>query len=99
MGKWIMKITSDKIPNECCVYWTGSNHRHADTAFQSSMKEKLKNYKQGKYKTIKPYFRWAEDTQVVAKHLERTDLVGDALEIYCANLTTRLNNELRLNNC
>jgi hypothetical protein len=86
--KYIMKVTSEKIPNDFCIYWSGYSHKQPATQFKSKMKANLKKYKENpNRKDYKPYFPFAEDVRVEAKVIGSTDLKGyDELNEYCENL-------------
>ena len=100
---WIMKITSEKKPNECVFYWTGTTHRNPETYFKMKMKEKLKYYKENPInKNYKPYYAFAEDVRVEAKIASRTALSNhQELDKLCETLTTIYNsqpsNEYKMN--
>ena len=100
---WIMKITSDKKPNECVFYWTGTTHRNPETYFKMKMKERLKNYKVNpSNKNYNPYYAFAEDVRVEAKIASRTALSNhQELDKLCETLTTIYNsqpsNEYKMN--
>ena len=93
--KNIYKITSNKLPNECCFYWSGHSGRHPETQFKSIMKDRLKKWKAGKSPLQRPYFRFAEDIQVVAQVVGRTALQdAEELDKYCAALTSVYNSQI-----
>lgn len=88
-----MKITSDKKPNECVFYWTGTTHRNPETYFKMKMKEKLKYFMENPHqKNYKPYYAFAEDVRVEAKIACRTALSShQELDKLCETLTVIYN--------
>ena len=90
--KNIYKITSNKLPNECCFYWSGHSGRHPETQFKSIMKDRLRA---GKSPLQRPYFRFAEDIPVEAQVVGRTALQdAEELDQYCAALTSVYNSQI-----
>lgn len=84
--KWILKITSETIPDRCCVYWTGTTHKHPETYFKMKIKEAVKRG------FNKPYLEFAQDTRVEATIIGKTALQDpNELDAYCRILTDIMN--------
>jgi len=86
---WIFKITSPKIPNDCVVYYSGTNHKYPETQMKFYMKGMLKKWKENpKSREYMPYFPFAEDIMVDAEIIGQTALDNKIeLQKYCAVLT------------
>ena len=92
---WIFKITSRKRPNECVVYFSGTERKHPETQMKSFMKGRLRHWRENPSAcSWRPYFPFAEDIQVEAEVIGRTALYNqEELIKYCETLTIILNSE------